>query len=592
MVLSLVSCGIYTRSILFFIIFSELIAILILEFKHIVFFLQKPILPTIREIFIRCAVFVRNLFDLDQLYPVGNGSLLFNKFVVISSLLCIASIFIVFISNLSSFSAFIFTDDTTWNGWTIEWFKGSFPSHTYHYAQLIPANFSIAYVLMGAPIQYFPKIIAPLFMLYLSLIFFDLGCVKKTLAYFVATITLVFLVKHLSLEYMMTSSYADIPVAFMGFLAISCLLVAQDLLTQCEIKKYLLLGALFALAAGVTKQAGLYIVLIYPLLSVLFLKNKIDVTLQKKIWWGLSYIMGIFIIVLPMYFYAEVQIRSGNNRSEVSLCINDAHREKNKGKRFLCAIKTIIEAGPVNIQVPRPGIFNWAIFFVMFFLTLLILYYALQTLSCAYLFIFVWAPFFVIWGLFFSYDARNYTLSIPFYALAIGTGIQNILKLKSGRLSGVIRKLFMSIEKLTFFTGAIVALLGLFMLNYMYTPEYLIEKNALKSMERGKSTAADKIYRALFDYLKNNNESRPILVDLSIKSLVAFDKYNLRSFSFSEGKSLHDFITIVQNGDVEFIYVPYFAHESIVRYVDTLVQEGRLKILFEADGYRFIRINQ
>jgi len=68
----------------------------------------------------------------------------------------------------------------SWNRWAVDWYHGRFPSHIWHYPQLLPSNWSITYLFIGTDkIQFFATAIMPLFPLFSLLALFDLWKRKK-----------------------------------------------------------------------------------------------------------------------------------------------------------------------------------------------------------------------------------------------------------------------------------------------------------------------------------------------------------------------------------------------------------------------------
>ena len=65
----------------------------------------------------------------------------------------------------------------------------------------------------------------------------------------------------------LSSGYGDAPVAFMAFADVYALLLARSTGEPALRTKYVLLGAVLCAGAALTKQAGLYIAAVYPILA-------------------------------------------------------------------------------------------------------------------------------------------------------------------------------------------------------------------------------------------------------------------------------------------------------------------------------------
>ncbi len=61
---------------------------------------------------------------------------------------------------------------------------------------------------------------------------------------------------------------ADLPVAFMVFLALYCLIIANQKTNNKETYAFLIMGMLVACGAAITKQAGIYLLVVFPFLSI------------------------------------------------------------------------------------------------------------------------------------------------------------------------------------------------------------------------------------------------------------------------------------------------------------------------------------
>ncbi len=161
----------------------------------------------------------------------------------------------------------------SWNRWAVAWAGNQIPADTGYYPQLLPANWSLTYVAMGNPsVQFFAKSLAPLFLLGIFLLLFDLGLDGKTFGFFLA-ITITRLVTKKFTGEFIAEGYSDIPTSFLGFLSIYALLKsrASDFRTR---NQALWLSAAFAAAATLTKQAGGYLLLLYPLMANLLVERK------------------------------------------------------------------------------------------------------------------------------------------------------------------------------------------------------------------------------------------------------------------------------------------------------------------------------
>lgn len=104
----------------------------------------------------------------------------------------------------------------SWNRWAVAWAGNQIPPDTGYYPQLLPANWSLTYVAMNNPaVQFFAKSLAPLFLLWIFLLLFDLGLDGKTFGFFLAITITRLITKKFTGEFI-AEGYSDIPATFFG----------------------------------------------------------------------------------------------------------------------------------------------------------------------------------------------------------------------------------------------------------------------------------------------------------------------------------------------------------------------------------------
>ncbi|MCX6335298.1 MAG: hypothetical protein NT092_13535 [Bacteroidia bacterium] len=296
----------------------------------------------------------------------------------------------------------------SWNRWAIDFYNNKLPSSTYHYPQLVPANWSISYVLCGYPLQFVPKAIMPLFLIFQVYSFIILGLKQKSTLYFSSVIFLFLGFNRLN----WTDGCVDVPVAFFSILVYICLCLLNKDDQEADKKKYILLSTLFVCGAAVTKQAGIFVVLIYPLLLFILTKNKFIWTNKKILWFGLSFIALIIVIILPYYIYAEMAIRAGLDASEIHYVTNEIYNGASYFERLF------------NAGILFSDIFSSKLVFIIFIFPFL---FSFTDRTFRLLNICFVIPYTLIWALFFSYSLRNAAIVIPYFCLGIGIGVDIIL---------------------------------------------------------------------------------------------------------------------------------------------------------------------
>ena len=119
----------------------------------------------ISELIIFLIVVKNQPLTVDIFLP-KKSSFLYNLGAIVVEIV-IFRFFLLFIQNLSLNSVFLTGDAIdSWNQWAIQWARNQIPKLTYHYPQLIPANWSLTYVFMQTTrVELFAKLLMPLFVL-------------------------------------------------------------------------------------------------------------------------------------------------------------------------------------------------------------------------------------------------------------------------------------------------------------------------------------------------------------------------------------------------------------------------------------------
>jgi hypothetical protein len=309
----------------------------------------------------------------------------------------------------------------SWNRWAVDWANGRFPSQTWHYPQLLPSIFSLVYVFIGdSSVQFFAKAIMPLFPIAILLALFDLGLRTQQIGYFIAICLLRFLMPFVAED--VTAGYADTPVAYMAFMPIYLLLQMCDSAQVQNKKSDLILGAVLCAGSALTKQAGLYIAAVYPVLCyVLVLRNAPGMITRDKLKLMTVISTIMLILITPWYLYTQIRIIKGLEASELPFLADRIHGATTFAEPFSRAVNnTLIETlhqhnGQVDLSAQSAMLLGIIILVGM----VVGLFY----LSWRYLFVLVIAPFFLIWVFYFSYDMRNLSLVVPLIGGASGFGL-------------------------------------------------------------------------------------------------------------------------------------------------------------------------
>lgn len=301
------------------------------------------------------------------------------------------------------------------NRWAIDWFRNSWPAFTYHYPQLIPANWSLIYVITReAGIHFFARAIMPFFPLAVLLMFFDLARQYKKSVYFLALILFGVIFRFYSDPLFISNAYVDIPVAFFGLLTWYALIAAEK---QDLRQKPVFLVIIFAAASAVTKQAGLYMLVIVTIWFIYTLvKTKIILGRVGVLKAAVLYIVLIGTVVIPWYWLKQIDIQKGVDISEVYPVTHSVHGDR-KGLARIGYGLNLLSNGS---QTPDLGVKGTKIFF---YFTSFLLMLSLCTRHGRWISLGMILPFSLIWGLYLSYSLRNLNFIYPFVALGAAYGL-------------------------------------------------------------------------------------------------------------------------------------------------------------------------
>jgi hypothetical protein len=221
-------------------------------------------------------------------------------------------------------TVFYFTDTVNnyeWNKWAIDFSNNILPKFSSHFPQLLPANWSLCYVLTGCPdIHFFPKAVMPLFILGILLMFADLALNRNNSQYLAALIIYGLFAPIVFSLVFIADGNADLPVAFFSFLAFYSFVLSPAQRTDImEDKKihirgfvYPLAGRrgtgyiitfLFATMAAATKLAGFYTFTVSCVLlpiSYIYSRNQIRRGLTFK-----TGIILLFACGISLFWYIK-----------------------------------------------------------------------------------------------------------------------------------------------------------------------------------------------------------------------------------------------------------------------------------------------
>lgn len=449
----------------------------------------------------------------------------------------------------------------SWNRWAVEWSRGIFPTATSYYPQLIPANWSISYVLMnGIELQSFPKAIMPLFSLLILVMLFDLGLKTKSFGFFIGVILTRLIIKKFTGEFI-ADGYVDLPMAFFSFASIYLLLCARFNANKKDFGLGLIITSIImAVAAAFTKQAGVFILVLLPLLGYLILYRQVPemFTKQKKKTLAFVYIIAL-LTAGSWYFFKWLQIHAGADSSNIAYVTNDIYQGAGYIERALDAF-TLLGKYKYLLFALVPAVF-------------------VVKKPYRWLGIIVAIPFSIVWFFFFSYEVRNLALIFPIWGMIIGLFVNQLFEYAVRFLN------YIKIQKIPVASLLIVIIIALGFIGIKYPLNELIHNQEEKQW-------------LLFNP-ELNTQIRQLVEKTGpdIKVLTNYPIDYLPGLSGSQVSywydSLPDYLSEVEKPEINYLLVPNNAITEIKTEIQRGLENGSLQLLFSVDGpyaYQMVKV--
>ncbi|MBE0538870.1 MAG: hypothetical protein IH620_04095, partial [Ignavibacterium sp.] len=328
----------------------------------------------------------------------------YGKVVISFTTIIVLFYFSLFLSNIGTIFYFVDTvNNIHWNTWAMDFANNTFPKQSSHFPQLIPANWSISYLLIGEPnVHFFPKSFMPLFFFGNLLMFLDLAFYKKSYTYLVALIIYGLFAPIIYNLVFIADGNGDLPVSFFAFLSFYAYLKTNK--EKFELKEFLIVF-LFASTAAGTKLAGFYI---FFFISIICLYHFIKIYKQlsgKQILTLFFSIVFILTINLFWYLLKPATMAGGLHQPE-----------------WLVAGYANILKGAVHSLY-----YNWGLPVLVFFI--LTFLFSLFVKESRYITIFFVIPPIILWMFKYSSDFRNLSFVVPFISYVSAFGLVRMMEI-------------------------------------------------------------------------------------------------------------------------------------------------------------------
>jgi len=302
----------------------------------------------------------------------------------------------------------------SWNRWAVEWWARGEPRGVREYPQLIPSVWAISYALLGHDaLWHGAKASVGVFPLMLVGAMCWAGWRRGSAVYLLgAGLSAAGLVR-LYPNYL-ASGYVDIPVAAFATAAWAMADMAARTQERGERWRLLLLACAAAGAAGLTKQAGLVMLIVCPLVY-LFASGQArrasdaKPTLEparartRPVLMSLGAFALIGAMLLPWYLRTILTIAKGKETAITGELVFGMHASSNVFDRL--AVGWGAFEKDMGTQWLAPTVLVLSVI-------------GLWHRDARWVVALLGIPFWIIWALAFNYDTRNLALGVP--ALALG----------------------------------------------------------------------------------------------------------------------------------------------------------------------------
>src|ERR1051326_4502511 len=316
-----------------------------------------------------------------------------NGAVIVSSIAALAAIAYAAVKWLRSLGTPFQTWDAihSWNRWARVFAAGMTPLDVQWYPQLIPANWSMSYVLMGKTSnETFAKAPMGVFFLLTLVAIAAAGWRMRSPGILLAT-PLVALLDRKCVGEFLNDGYVDVPVAFFA--------TASAVVLRCGGRGAGWISCAIAAGAALPKQAGAWYFLVWPVLAITI--GSASFRDAMKPW--------LTAAAAPLAYYAAqaLAIYHGVNHSNIGYVTHDIFRGAPIPARAIAA------AGSLGIYIV---VFAFAIASLTW-----------QTRLARTVMLAIGLPYALVWACWFSYDRRNIALALPFVAIAAADGAVELL---------------------------------------------------------------------------------------------------------------------------------------------------------------------
>lgn len=550
---ALTAVGLFTRSVALFLVALEVILLAVLYLKP----LSRIDLGAFSErLADRLVVGWKGLFG-------GAETSISAPLTRLLTLAAVGGLFVLAVTSLEWASRYIRynagdvfnTWDTilSWNRWAVEWASNRIPIDTEDYAQLIPINWAWMFLIVGSPhMQLFAQGLMPVFTFAMLLALFGYAVYRRQPGYLAAVFVLRVLIKKFQ-DNFITAGYVDLPLAFMGLMAILALHEAWCAHEARDRQHRLMLAIILGSGAAATKQPGL-LILAVVLAGALWL------------WWRLRnrpaadrvLLPGLFlppaIIALPWYAFSFSKFFRGQADTHLYVPLQQSMGAEGETTSVVA-----------KVQYGLSTLGSYQYLFLALIPALLLLERFWQVLTAAFI-----LPYTLLWAGYANYDFRNLVMIFPLAAIPAGLALWRLAEIVIGALERL------KLPRLPVLALIVFLLAGLVLAGLTVSDAALVEKQ-----EAGQT----QIFSAqLNGYLQDNLRGQSglrILSNYPVSSQPGFEESYVK-FWFDD---LEHMQSIIREQGITHILVPAVTDVAIREYLDAEIYSGRYQLLFENSDF-------
>lgn len=456
-----------------------------------------------------------------------------------------------------------------WNRWALHWSGNMLPRNTWRYPQLLPANWSIIYTVIGNTIiQIFAQSAAPVFAVFIVAMIVDLGFAEKNPGFFLgAAVTYLTFKKFLG-PYVI-EALADLPASFFAFSAVYLLYLFHQNEKEEQYQRNLgIYSVIAASGAAVTKQVGLAFLTLFAIMYFFFgllpTIRKDRKSFNKLLLFSLAIVIAI---VLPWYAYKQIQIWQGLEKSEVTMIIGATEHAAGT-------------AGLLSRFLAIPEFLGKYFYLLLLILTLTPFVTSFQrALNLGLIF-----PLLSAWALVASYDFRNLSIVLPLFGVSSGLSIQFLVDRIYLFIKGI-RFPRIPLFVVLIFITALIYITGI----TIFPDEKLIQHQRDQAMQAFSSSINSKVLAEVSEL----EEDFRIITNYPVENLPGLQgkKIGILYNSYEDYRATLD----SADGLQLYLLVPGYADERILAEISKKIDLGEYELVFEDDSwiqYLFVKINE